>query len=307
MKTSARWLTALALGAALLIAAPLVYAGSGGNDRGFGGKHRSECDDGRSDRGGKHGGRDLDVVGLTSNQKLICFEEDDPNDAEKIGGVSGLSGDDRLVGIDYRPATGDLYGLGNNGGVYVVDDDSAQATLRSRLNVALNGTSFGVDFNPTVDRLRIVSDTGQNLRDNVDANNDTLTDTTLSYPGPPPMAATGVTGAAYTNNDADPNTATTLYDIDSVLDQTVIQSPANSGLLAATGKLGVDTDPAVGFDIYSTVRSGTTVDVKGLAALTVGGQSSLYEITLFNGRASSQGAFSPRNQVIGIAIPLNQR
>jgi hypothetical protein len=121
------------------------------------------------------------------------------------------------------------------------------------------------------------------------------------------MTATGVTGAAYTNNDADPNTATTLYDIDSMLDQTVIQSPANSGMLAATGKLGVDTGPAVGFDIYGTVRNGTTVDVKGLAALTVGGQSSLYEIALINGRASSQGAFSPRHQVIGIAIPLNQR
>ena len=54
--------------------------------------------------------------------------------------------------------------------------------------------------------------------------------------------------------------------MDSMLDQTVIQWPANSGLLAATGKLGVDTGPAVGFDIYSTVRNGTTVDVKGLAA-----------------------------------------
>ena len=163
-----------------------------------------------------------------------------------------------------------------------------------------------MDFNPTVDRLRIVSDTGQNLRDNVDASGDTLTDTTLSYPGPPPTAGVGVTGAAYTNNDADPNTATTLYDVDSMLDQTVIQSPANSGLLAATGKLGVDTGPSVGFDIYSTVRSGTTVDVKALAALAVGNRSRLYEVTLFNGRASLQGAFSSQHEVIGIAIPLNQ-
>jgi hypothetical protein len=69
------------------------------------------------------------------------------------------------------------------------------------------------------------------------------------------MTATGVTGAAYTNNDADPNTATTLYDIDSMLDQNVIQSPANSGLLAATSKLGVDTGPTVGFDIHSRVRT----------------------------------------------------
>jgi hypothetical protein len=36
-----------------------------------------------------------------------------------------------------------------------------------------------------VDRLRIVSDTGQNLADNVDANNDTVTDGTLTNAGTP--------------------------------------------------------------------------------------------------------------------------
>jgi hypothetical protein len=36
------------------------------------------------------------------------------------------------------------------------------------MDVPLDGTFFGVDFNPTVDRLRVISDTGQNLRVNVD-------------------------------------------------------------------------------------------------------------------------------------------
>ena len=98
--------------------------------------------------------RDLDVVGLTADGKLVCFEDDDPRDADRIGTVTGLQVDTKLVGIDYRPATGDLYGLGNAGGVYVVDASNAKASLRSRLNVALEGTQFGVDFNPTVDRLR---------------------------------------------------------------------------------------------------------------------------------------------------------
>jgi hypothetical protein len=69
--------------------------------------------------------------------------------------------------------------------------------------------------------------------------------------GTPPPTALGVTGAAYTNNDADPNTGTTLFDIDSTLDQVSIQSRPASGQLAATGKLGVDTGPAVGSDIYT--------------------------------------------------------
>jgi hypothetical protein len=34
--------------------------------------------------------------------------------------------------------------------------------------VALQGTRFGVDFNPAANRLRVISDLGQNLRHNID-------------------------------------------------------------------------------------------------------------------------------------------
>ncbi len=286
---------------ALLAAALLIVAAVPVVNASYGGKHKHEDDCGERSK------RALDVVGLTDSGKLICFSENDPRDARTIGRIKGLDGDAKLVGIDYRPATGDLYGLGNMGGVYVIDDDNGRAVLKSRVNVPLSGTSFGVDFNPTVDRLRIISDTGQNLADNVDANGDTVTNTTLSNPGPPPATALGVTGAAYTNNDADPNTATTLFDIDSTLDQTVIQSPAASGVLVPTGKLGVDTSASVGSDIYSTIRGGTTVHVEGFASLTVNGRSGFYGINLLQGRADARGSFSSRHVVTGIAVPLNQR
>ena len=58
-------------------------------------------------------------------------------------------------------------------------------------------------------------------------------------------------GVGYTNNDADPNTATTLYDIDTATDQVSIQAPPNNGNLNPVGKLGVDTNAVVGFDIFS--------------------------------------------------------
>ena len=159
--------------------------------------------------------------------------------------------------------------------MYSIDSTSGSATKKSQLSVTLTGTSFGVDFNPTVDRLRITSDTGQNLRANVDTGA-TLVDTTLNYTAGTP--ASGIVGSAYTNNDADPNTATTLYDIDSTLDQVAIQAPPNAGSLNPTGKLGVDTGSAAEIDIYSTIRNGTTVDVMGYAALTVGGRSGFYSI-----------------------------
>ena len=116
----------------------------------------------------------------------------------------------------------------------------------------------------------------------------------------------GVTGAGYTNNDADPNTATTLFDLDSALDQVVVQSPANSGMLAATGKLGVDASPAIGFDVYSAIRNGTTMSVRAFASLNVGGIARFYEINLLQGRVAVAGAFDSVNQVTGIAAKLDQ-
>ena len=261
------------------------------------------CGDGWSghDRGNRAG--NLEVVGLTSDQRLVCFDEKHPEDASTIGQIFGLVIDTNLVGIDFRPANGVLYALGNAGGVYTLSLDTAQATLRSRLNVALSGSFFGVDFNPTVDRLRIISDVGQNLRTNVE-NGATTNDDPINYTGTPTI---GVTAVAYTNNDSDPNTATTLYDIDSTLDQVAIQAPPNNGTLNLTGKLGVDTTPDVGFDIYSVLRDGSTDNVRGLASLVRAGRSALYNINLFTGKATLSGVFSPQHVVIDIAIPLDQK
>jgi Domain of unknown function (DUF4394) len=256
-----------------------------------------------ADRDDRRSRGDLDVVATTSDGRLIEFESDDPRDADTIGKISGLVQDTRLVGIDYRPATGELIGLGDQGGVYAVSDRTARATLKSRLNVALSGASFGVDFNPTVDRLRIASDTGQNLRVNVDTGA-TLVDGALSYA--PPAAATGIAGAAYTNNDVDLNTATTLFDLDGALDQIAVQSPANSGQLAPTGKLGVDTGPAIGFDIWSDTRRGTTTRVRAFASLTVDGRARWFRVNLLQGSASLVDTFSAKNQVTGIAIELDE-
>ena len=250
--------------------------------------------------------RSLVVAGLTADQRLIGFETTSPASAASFGQITGLSVDSRIVGIDYRPANNQLYALGDQGGIYTIDVEDAEATFLSRLNVALDGTLFGVDFNPTVDRLRVVSNTGQNLRINVDTGATTV-DTALNYVGPPVVTASGVTAAAYTNNDADPNTATTLYDIDTTLDQVVVQAPPNAGPLSATGKLTVDTGADIGFDIFSALKGGTAVATQAFAALTVDGRSRLYEIDLFTGEASRRGNFRSRDQVIDIAIPHGQR
>ena len=251
---------------------------------------------------------ELRVIGLTDDGRLVSFKTRSPRRTREIGLVTGLSGSDTaLVGIDFRVQDGRLYGVGNGGGVYAIDTGTAQATFVNALSVPLSGTFFGVDFNPAADRLRIVSDTGQNLAHNVNAGGVTAVNGTLTYTVPPtaPVPATGIFAAAYTNNDLNqPGTATTLFDLDTMQDQAVIQSPPGAGILVATGMLGVDAGADAGFDIYSQLSSGVTIANIPFATLKTNGKYHFYFINLTTGDATSLGAFD--ENVIDIAIPLKQ-
>jgi hypothetical protein len=251
---------------------------------------------------------DLRVVGLTDDGHLVSFKAHSPKRTRDLGVVTGLSGSDTaLVGIDFRVQDGKLYGVGNGGGVYTIDTTTAQATFVNALTVPLSGTFFGVDFNPAADRLRIVSDTGQNLAHNVNSLGVTAANGVLTFTVPPaaPVPASGITAAAYTNNDLNqPATATTLFDLDLMQKQVVIQSPPGAGILVPTGMLGVDAGSDAGFDIYSQLSSGVTVANFPFATLMTGGKYRFYFINLTTGDATFLGTFD--ENVVDIAIPLKQ-
>ena len=159
----------------------------------------------------------------------------------------------------------------------MIDPVTGAATaVGAAFTPALSGTAFGFDFNPTVDRIRVVSDTGQNLRLNPDTGAVAAVDGALN-PGAP-----HVVGSAYTNNFAGATT-TTLYAIDAATDQLLIQNPPNNGTLAPVGPLGVDTSDDVGFDI-------TANDGVAFATLTIGGTTRLHRIDLVTGTATQVGA-----------------
>jgi Domain of unknown function (DUF4394) len=288
-----KFIAAAALAAAAAVGGTAAYPATSG---------ASPSTDSWATCGQSRSTRDLEVVGLTGN-KLVCFRADRPSRERDIGRVKGLQQDTKLVGIDYRPANGALYGVGDQGGVYTINVANARATLAVRSTVPLRGMSFGVDFNPAADRLRVVSDAGQNLRINV-VDGTTIADADLNITAG--TVATGIVGAAYTNNDADPNTATTLFDVDSLLDQVEVQSPPNNGSLVATGKLGVDTGPEVGADIYTELDGTTAVDNTAYVALRVGGRSSFFALDPLTGRADQVGNFDRDLTLTGIAIPLAQ-
>jgi hypothetical protein len=247
--------------------------------------------------------RTLNIYGLTADQQLVQFRAEPLHRYRRIGPITGFRGSDTaLIGIDFRVQDGLLYGVGNGGGIYTIDTETAQVTLVQQLTFALAGSSFGVDFNPAANALRIISDTGQNLRQPfaVATAGVTQNDTLLNLNG---ALAMGVTGAAYTNNDLDAGTATTLFDIDSVRNQVVAQSPANSGALAPTGLLTVDPDSTIGFDIFTELRGGVAIGNTGYASLVVDGVTGLYRVNFLTGKATLVGEF--RDAVIDIAIQLD--
>jgi hypothetical protein len=70
-----------------------------------------------------------------------------------------------LVGMDFRTSTGQLYAVGSTNREYFINPATGVATaVEAVFTPQVSGTHFAVDFNPTVDRLRRVSETGQNLR-----------------------------------------------------------------------------------------------------------------------------------------------
>ncbi|MCP9756485.1 DUF4394 domain-containing protein [Lacihabitans sp. CCS-44] len=191
--------------------------------------------------------------------------------------ITGLQAGETILGIDFRPVNGQLYALGSSSRIYVLNTASGAATAVGTMafSTMLMGTSFGFDFNPTVDRIRCVSNTGQNLRLHPESGVIAATDGALN-PGMPMIVA-----SAYTNNFVG-TTSTILYNLDANTDKLYKQDPPNNGTQVEVGALGVNIEAASGFDIGS--RSGMAY-----AVLKVADKSSIYSINLTTGMATKMG------------------
>ncbi|HSF89556.1 MAG TPA: DUF4394 domain-containing protein [Saprospiraceae bacterium] len=183
------------------------------------------------------------------DNQLLIFNPDRLNTMIKKA-ITGLQDGEKVLGIDMRPATGQLYALGSSNRIYTINmaSGAAAAVGLTPFSQALNGSFFGFDFNPTVDRIRIVSNKGQNLRVHPVTGAVAFVDGGLN-PGLPEVDA-----AAYTNNFAGATT-TTLFVMDYNTDALYTQAPPNDGKLNLIGSLGLDVYKANGFDIGGTSGS----------------------------------------------------
>ena len=263
------------------------------------------------------------AAGITGTADLALFDTANPAGLTSRP-ITGLqTGLEKVVGLDTRPATGQLFLITVPVGVvasatvrsYFVDPATAAATFVASIPGTIPGAAdvaTGADFNPVVDRLRVVNANNENFRMN--PNNGTLAgdDVNLTYSAP----ATGpVTAVAYDRNIAPgppgtiapPGTLTTLYGIDVGADRLVTiggvgaETPGgpNGGTVRTEGTLAVAVDNAsdAGFDIAANGSA--------FASLTVGGQPGLYRVNLAGGAATLIGALPAEVRGLTITGPDN--
>lgn len=228
--------------------------------------------------------------GATAGDELVSFTSQAPNRILTSETFEGLAINENVIGLDQRPATGQLYALTSAGRMLIVNPASGDVKQVGD-PIALAGTRFGFDFNPVVDRIRIVSDTDQNLRVHPETGAVVAADGALAYGAGDAGAGTNpaVGGAGYTLGvfGAAAPASTTLFDIDSARNALVRQDPPNAGTLVSIGGLGVDVTDDVQLDVSR--------DQVTYAALATEGQSGirLYAINTTTG-AASVTAGSPR-------------
>jgi hypothetical protein len=228
------------------------------------------------------------LFATTDQNQLIRFNSTRPERLKDIRSITGLPAGVTLAGIDFRPATGDLYGVGSDSVVYRVSPRTGIAVAEGpAFTPALNGRFFGVDFNPTVDKIRVTSDAGSNLRLNVDEGTLLSNDAALN-PGMP-----RVVGSAYTNSSfsAVRPTATMLYAIDSANDTLSLQNPPNNGTLVPVRRLPFDIQDQSGFDIAGS-------DNVGYIATRMNRGSGLYMVDPATGRSRFNGRIGGGNRLV---------
>lgn len=258
------------------------------------------------------------VYELTAKHELIRFDPAEPDKILDRVAISGLADGDELRGIDYRVHRGVMYALGKSGQLYTVDTDSGELTRvgDGKLPLDLPDGALDFDFNPAADRIRVVAETGLNLRLHPDTGaavdfdpdrDGFQPDRSLTYVfndrfiGQTPS----VSAAAYTYN-SDDEKLTTNFAIDRERGTLAIQgtregtqppvSP-NLGVLTTIGDLGTGALAEVSFDI-------SDVDNTALAALRVegGDKTELYRVNLDLGRAVLIGTIGDGEPLRGLAI-----
>jgi hypothetical protein len=237
------------------------------------------------------------IFGVTQQNQLVSWDSAAPNALLSGLAISGLQTNEQILGIDLRPATGEIYALGSFNRLYVINRSNAVATpVGGTFSTPLNGSSFGFDFNPTIDRIRVVSNTNANYVLNPSTGALQAVATNLFYANGDVNAGNdpNVVHSAYNNNFVG-TTTSQLFGLDTGLDILVRQ--ANSaGTLNTVGPVNADLTELGGFDISATNNAYAVVRDNAMI------RSTFWSIDLATGAGSMIGQIGGGEIIVAMTI-----
>ena len=239
---------------------------------------------------------DETVWAVTDDQFLISWDSTSPNDLTFGTAISGLQINEQILGIDFRPDDGQIFAVGSSNRLYTIGMDGSATQVGPSFNIPLDGSAFGYDFNPTIDRSRIDTNTNNNYV--VNPNDGLITqvnDVFYSIGDANEGVDPNIAHIAYTNSFPGA-LSTQLYAIDVGLDTLVTQ--ANSaGTLGTVGSLGLDINEIGGFDI-----SGTSGWAYGAFQTTSKSTSHFYTLDLTTGSAKLLGEIGGGTTITALTV-----
>jgi hypothetical protein len=243
------------------------------------------------------------IYALTINGQLVTFDQKKPGEIKSKVMISGLRPKEVIADMDVRPANKKLYAVSSASQLYMIEPGSGVATkVGNPFNPALQGTRISIDFNPTVDRLRIITDMGENLRVNPENGAVAATDKPLVFNTTDKNASAKpkIVAAAYSNNYVMGGT-TTLYNIDSTIGILTSQVPPNDGVQNTLGSFNMAGLQLVGFDIStSTAGQNAVMAIQTIYAI----QSKLYTVDLKTAELKEIGTIAADAPIAAIALAL---
>lgn len=188
----------------------------------------------------------------TTGNQINVFDAATPGTIKKTMTITGTTPGSQVVGMDFRPATGQLYIMGylnivvKTAQLYTVDTANGFATAVGNplLNFPIDG-QVAFDFNPTVDRIRVETSQGLNYRLHPTTGAIAATDSTLRYAATDANAGKPIhIGAAAYVNSFIGSTSTQLFVYDDSLNVFGLQNPPNNGVVNTQFPSGISVNPA---------------------------------------------------------------
>jgi hypothetical protein len=218
------------------------------------------------------------IFGLDCSNRLVLFGSGNPGTLARQVAITGMPQGAAMLGIDFRPGDGRLYGIGSDNRMYAVDTlTGAAAAVAGSFTPAASGEHFGLAFDGGTARL-------SGVESNQNQSFDPATGATVSA-GPDLAFAAGDP-----NEGANPAVAAlgsvanggtgTVYGVESNANILVRVDPA-TGALHTVGDLG--------FNAY--LCSGLDIDTDGTAyaAISTDSGSELYTLNLATGEGTLLG------------------